>query len=37
LTIVLRLTVQERALPQNEADARGYGVTGLAGVIIERA
>jgi hypothetical protein len=35
LTIVLRLTVQERALPQNEADARGYGVTGLARMIIE--
>jgi hypothetical protein len=29
--------VQERALLQNEADARGYGVTGLARMIIERA
>jgi hypothetical protein len=34
---VLRLTVQERALLQNEADARGYGVTDLARMIIERA
>jgi Helix-turn-helix domain of resolvase len=36
LTIVLRLTVQERALLQNEADARGYGVTGPTRMLIER-
>ncbi len=36
LTIVLRLTVEERALLQNEADARGYGVTGIARMLIER-
>ena len=35
-TIVLRLTVQERVLIEREAEARGYGVTGIARMLIER-
>ena len=36
LTIVLRLTVQERAALRDAAKARGFGVTGFARLLIEK-